>query len=42
MSVAVGDAVDEVLEIADVVAPPMEQDGVAQVLDDLLGRGLIG
>lgn len=41
-SVAVGDAVDEVLEIADVVAPPMEEDGVAQVLDDLLEKGLIG
>ncbi len=42
MSVAVGDAVDEVLEIADVVAPPMEEDGVAQVLNDLLEKGLIG
>ena len=42
MSVAVGDAVSEVLKIADVVAPPMEEDGVAQVLDDLLERGLIG
>ena len=42
MSVAVGDAVNEILEIADVVAPPMEEDGVAQVLDDLLERGLIG
>lgn len=42
MSVAVGDAVKEVLEIADVVAPPMEEDGVAQVLDDLMGKGLIG
>ncbi len=42
MSVAVGDAVSEVLEIADLIAPPMEEDGVAQVLDDLLERGLIG
>ena len=42
MSVAVGDAVDEVLEIVDIIAPPMEEDGVAQVLDDLLERGLIG
>ena len=41
-SVAVGDAVEEVLEIADVVAPPMEEDGVAQVLDDLMRKGLIG
>ncbi len=42
MSVAVEDAVREVLEVADVVAPPMEEDGVAQVLDELLDRGLIG
>ena len=42
MSVAVGDAVDEVLEVADLVAPPMEDDGVAQVLDQLLEKGLIG
>ena len=42
MSVAVGDAVEEVLEIADVVAPPMEEDGVAQVLDEMLEKGLIG
>ena len=42
MSVAVGDAVDEVLEIVDVVAPPMEEDGVAQVLDEMLEEGLIG
>ena len=42
MSVAVGDAVEEVLEIVDVVAPPMEEDGVAQVLDEMLEKGLIG
>ena len=42
MSVAVGDAVDEVLEIVDLVAPPMEEDGVAQVLDEMLEKGLIG
>lgn len=42
MSVAVGDAVDEILEVADVVAPPMEEDGVAQVLDEMLEKGLIG
>ena len=42
MAVAVGDAVSEVLEVADVVAPPMEEDGVAQILEDLLERGLIG
>ena len=42
MSVAVGDAVDEVLEIVDVVAPPMEEDGVAQVMDEMLEKGLIG
>ncbi len=42
MAVVVGDAVDEALAVADLVAPPMEDDGVAQALDDLLERGLIG
>ena len=42
LSVAVGDAVQEVLDVADVIAPAMEDDGVARVLDDLLARGLIG
>ncbi len=42
MSVAVDGSVPQVLEVADVVAPSMEDDGVAQVLDGLLERGLIG
>lgn len=42
MGVAIGGAVPEVLEVADLVAPPLEEDGVAQVLEDLLQRGLIG
>ena len=42
MSVAVDGSVPQVLEVADVVAPSMEQDGVAQVLDGLLEQGLIG
>ena len=42
MSVAVGDAVQEVIDIVDFVAPPMEEDGVAQVLEELLEKGLIG
>ena len=42
LGVAVGDADSEVLEVADRVAPPMQEDGVAQVLEDLLERGLVG
>ena len=42
MSVAVDGSVPQVLQVADVVAPSMEEDGVAQVLDDLLEQGLIG
>ena len=42
MSVAVDRSVPQVLEVADVVAPSMEEDGVARVLDDLLEQGLIG
>ena len=42
MSVAVDGSVPQVLEVADVVAPSMENDGVARVLDGLLERGLIG
>ena len=42
LSVAVDDAVPQALAAADVVAPPMEQDGVARVLDGLLERGMIG
>ena len=42
LGVAIGGAVPEALEVADRVAPPIEQDGAAQVLEDLLARGLIG
>jgi hydroxymethylpyrimidine pyrophosphatase-like HAD family hydrolase len=42
LGVAIGGAVPEVLEVADLVAPPLEEDGAAQVLEDLLRRGLIG
>ncbi len=42
MSVAVDDAVPQVLDVADVVAPSMERDGVAQILEGLLDRGMIG
>ena len=42
LGVAVGGAVEEVLEVADRVAPPLEDDGTAQVLEDLLSQGLIG
>ena len=42
LGVAVGDADSEVLEVADRVAPPMQEDGVAQVLEDLLEKGLVG
>ncbi|HAL48847.1 MAG: Cof-type HAD-IIB family hydrolase [SAR202 cluster bacterium] len=41
-SVAVGGAVPQALEAADVVAPPIEEEGVAQILEDFLDRGLIG
>ncbi len=42
MSVAVEGAVPQVLEVVDEVAPTMEEDGVAQVLERLLGEGRIG
>ena len=41
-SVAIGGAVPQVLEVADTVAPPIEEDGAAQVIEGLLDRGLIG
>jgi len=41
-SVAIGGAVPQVLEVADVVAPPIEEDGAAQIIEGLLDRGLIG
>ncbi len=42
LGVAVGGAVSEVLAVAAQVAPNMEEDGAAQVLEGLLERGLIG
>lgn len=42
LSVAIGGAVPEVLDVADRIAPPIEDDGAAQVLEELLERGLIG
>ena len=42
LGVAIGGAVPEALAVADRVSPPMEEDGVAQVLEDLLESGLIG
>ena len=41
-SVAVGDAVPQALEAADLVAPSIKEDGAAQVLEDFLSRGFIG
>ena len=42
LGVAVGGAVSDVLEVADEVVPPIEEDGVAQFLEGLLDQGLIG
>ena len=42
LGVAVDGAVPEVLDVADFVAPPMEDDGVARVIEHLLDNGLIG
>ena len=42
LGVAIGGAVPEALDAADLVAPPIQEDGVAQVLEDLLDRGKIG
>ena len=39
---AVRGAQREVVESADLIAPPIEEDGVAQVLEDLVARGLVG
>ena len=36
VSVAMGNSVDEVLQMADVVCPPNTEDGLAQVLEELL------
>ena len=42
LGVAVGDAVPEALAAADRIAPPLEEHGVARILEDLLRKGLIG
>jgi Cof subfamily protein (haloacid dehalogenase superfamily) len=42
LGVAIGGAVPEVLAVADSVTPPIEQDGVAIMLESLLDQGLIG
>ena len=42
MSVAVDGSVPQVLDVVDMIAPSMEEDGVARVLDGLLEQGLIG
>ena len=42
LGVAVVGAVPDALRAADIVAPPLEKDGAARVLEDLLQRGLIG
>ena len=42
LAVAIDGAVDETLAVADRVAPPIEQDGAAQVIEDLLSAGLLG
>ena len=42
LGVAVGGAVPKALAVADRVAPPLEEDGAAQVLEELLREGLIG
>ena len=42
LGIAVGDAVPEALQAADRIAPSFAEDGVAQVIEELLGEGLIG
>ncbi len=42
LGIAVGDAVPEALAAADRIAPPFDEHGVAQVLEQLLSEGLIG
>ena len=42
LAVAVDDAVPPALAAADRIAPPMSEDGVARVLEDLLDKGMIG
>ena len=42
LGVAVGDAVPEVLQVADLVAPVFKEDGAARVLEQLLVEGRFG
>ena len=42
LGVAVGDAVPEALSVADRVAPTLDQDGPAHILEELLAQGRIG
>ena len=42
LGIAVADAVPEALRVADRIAPPTDEDGVAQVLEQLLDANLIG
>ena len=42
IGVAVEGAVPEAREAADRIAPPLEDDGVAQVIEELVDRGLVG
>ena len=42
LGVAIGGAVPQILAVADVVARPVEEDGVALILEELIDRGLIG
>ena len=42
LGVGVRGAVPEVLGVADRIASPMEEDGPAEVMEDLLRRGLVG
>ena len=42
LGVAVGDSVPEAADAADMMAPSVEDDGPAQVLEEMLGDGLIG
>lgn len=42
LGVAIGGAVPEVIEVADRIAAPIEEDGAALFLEDLIAQGLIG
>lgn len=42
LGVAIGDAAPEPVAAADVVAPPLKEDGAATILEGLLDHGLVG